>query len=201
MLDSQPWKCVEAVPAILFSLERGDLGERGARDGSVKPQRRVRRLSIHTAEGRASAIESGRIWLTDGDAVSLQFDLPERIDLRPLVGSRLRVTLCNEPLLFGPMGQLLTIADDQGRVKLVAHFGTADGEAHSLGTMNVRVALSQRSRGPIVFGTSQLQCAVHVGEHVAVRDANGEFIMHFVARTAAGYAAYVIVDRSLWRDS
>jgi hypothetical protein len=131
--------------------------------------------------------------------VSLQLDLPERIDLRPLLGARLHITLRNEPLLLGPMGQLLTIADDLGRVKMVAHFGVADGEVHALGSLDVRVALSQRPRGPIVFGTSQLQCAVHVGEYVVVSDASGEYVMHFVARTAAGYAAYVIVDRALFR--
>ena len=190
MLDSQPWKCVEAAAAILFALE----GE-----SSVRSRRRPRRLSIHTAEGRASSLETGRIFLTEGDAASLRFDLPEQIDLAPLLGQRVHVTLRDEPLPLGPMGQLLTIADDTGRVRMLAHFGTADGELHALGTMSVRVALSQRPHGPIVFGTEQLQCAVHVGEQVEISDASGQYVMHLVARTAAGYAAYVIVDRSLWR--
>ena len=190
VLDSQPWKCVEAVPAILFALE----GE-----SSVRARRRSRRLSIHTAEGRVSSLEKGRIFLTEGDAASLRFDLPERVDLAPLLGHRVHVTLRDEPLPLGPMGQLLTVADDLGRVKMIAHFGTADGEVHTLGSMSVRVALSQRHNGPIVFGTTQLQCAVHVGEQVEISDANGRYVMHLVARTAAGYAAYVIVDRALWR--
>jgi hypothetical protein len=116
-----------------------------------------------------------------------------------MVGTRAMITLRDEPLASGPMGQLLTIADEDGRARVVACYGEAQGSTHVLGDMEVRVAASQRSNGPIVFGTSQLQCIVHVGDHVEVRDAHGAWIMHVVARSAAGYAAYVIVERALWR--
>ncbi len=191
MLDSQPsWKCVEAVPAIHFAFEG---------DSSVRPRRVSRKVSILTAEGRVESVDDGRMWLTDGHEVALAFELPAAIDLTPMIGRRARVTLRDEPLASGPMGQLLTISDVDGSVRMIACYGAVQGSMHALGDMNVRVALSQRAGGPIVFGTSQLQSVVHVGEHVEVSDASGAWIMHVVARTASGYAAYVIVERGLWR--
>jgi hypothetical protein len=65
----------------------------------------------------------------------------------------------------------------------------------------VRVALSLRDGGPIAFGTEHLQCLVHVGEHVMLRDGACEYVMHFIARSRAGYAAYVIADRALWKPN
>jgi hypothetical protein len=83
---------------------------------------------------------------------------------------------------------------------MIAHYGPARGNRHEVGGMQLRAALSQRDGGPIVFGTPELQCVVEVGEHVTVRHTCGEYVMHFVARTAEGDAAYVIVDRRLWRS-
>jgi hypothetical protein len=191
VLESHPsWKCVEAVPAIHFAFEG---------DSAIRPRRASRRVSIHTAEGRVESVDDGRMELTDGHDVALSFDLPDAIDLSPMRGTRARLTLRDEPLANGPMGQLLTMSDGDGRTRMIACYGAAHAGDHVLGDMHVRVALSQRSGGPVVFGTSQLQCVVHVGEHVEVSDSSGSWIMHVVARTAAGYAAYVIVDRALWR--
>ena len=50
----------------------------------------------------------------------------------------------------------------------------------------------------MTFGTDRLQYIVHLGEHVRVRGPDGEFIVHFVARTAIDYVAYLIVDNALW---
>jgi hypothetical protein len=190
VVDSQPsWKCVEAVPAIWFALDTG----------VNIPRARARRLSIRTAEGRVESVGDGQLSIEDVRQAVLDFDLPSAIDLSPLVGTRARVTLRDEPLALGPSGQLLTISDADGRARVVACYGDARDGAHVLGDTRVRVALSQRAGGPVVFGTSQLQCIVHIGGHVEVRDRGGAWIMHVVARTAAGYAAYVIVERTLWR--
>jgi hypothetical protein len=40
---------------------------------------------------------------------------------------------------------------------------------------------------------------VQVGEHVRVHEPVGEFVVHFVARTAHDYVAYVIAHEALWR--
>jgi hypothetical protein len=183
------WKCVDVAPAIHFALEG---------DSSVRP-RRTTRGSILTAEGRVETVEDGRLWLTDGHDVALCFQLPAAIDLSPMIGSRARVTLRDEPNATLHPGQLLSLTDGDGRVRMIACYGPAQAE-HVLGDMHVRVALSQRSGGPVVFGTSQLQCIVHVGEHVEVSDASGAWVMHVVARTARGHVAYVIADRAFWRS-
>jgi hypothetical protein len=190
VLDSAPWKCVEAVPAIGFSLE----GNSAVR---VHPPRR--KTSITAAEGRVTSIADGRLWLTHGNAASLKFSLPRSIDLHALVDRRVRMTLRNEPLANGPISQLLTIADADGRARLIAHYGPVQGQVHSLGTMDVCASLSQRQGGPMIFGTSLLQCVVFAGEEVTIHDGTSSYVMHFVARMVAGYAAYVIVERSLWR--
>jgi hypothetical protein len=190
VLDSAPWKCVEAVPAIGFSLE----GQSAVRVHALR-----QKTSITAAEGRVASIADGRLCLVEGNAVSLRFSLPRSIDLRTLVDRRVRMTLRNEPLTNGPVSQLLTIADADGRARVIAHYGPVQGRIHSLGTMDVCASLSQRHRGPMIFGTSLLQCVVFAGEEVTIHDGTSSYVMHFVARMAAGYAAYVIVERSLWR--
>jgi hypothetical protein len=50
----------------------------------------------------------------------------------------------------------------------------------------------------MAFGTDALQYLVQIGEHVRVRGVDGEFFVHFAQRTAHGYVAYAIVERSLW---
>lgn len=192
MVDSASWRCVEVAPPIWFALEGRS---------SIQPATRLRRATLRAAEGRVLACEDGRIWLGEGDDVALSYALPPMIDLRALVGRRVRVALRHEPLREGPLSQLLTVADEDGPIRLVAHFGEASGQVHALGATHVRVALSLRDGGPIAFGTDHLQCLVHVGEHVVLRDPAAEYVMHFIARSRAGYAAYVIANRALWRPA
>jgi hypothetical protein len=186
VLESASWRCVEAVPPILFSLEGGT---------SVRRQR----ASLAAIEGRAAALEEGSLIVRDGDDLRLRHTLPERIDLRPLLRKHLRVTLRTAPQALGPSEQLLTIADRKGTILLLARFGIVQGEAHVIGETRLVAALSQRPGGPMVFGTRELQCLVRLGEHVTVREGGRDLVMYFLARTAAGSAAYAIVDRSLWR--
>jgi hypothetical protein len=192
MLDSASWRCVEAVPAIRFALEGRS---------SIRPRTAGRRTMIRAAEGRVLGIEEARLWLGEGDDVALSYSLPASIDLAPLVGRRVRVAIRHEPLREGPNSQLLTIADEDGPVRLIAHFGEANGHVHAIGDTHVRVALSLREGGPIAFGTEHLQCLVQVGEHVLLRDRDSAYVMEFIARSRAGYAAYAIVDRALWRGA
>jgi translation elongation factor EF-1beta len=186
VLDSQPWRCVEAVPAIAFGLQ-----------GNTSV--RSRKTWISSAEGIVTSAKEGCLWIEDVEEVALTYAVPESIDLSRLVGARVRATLTNTPIAGGPAGQLLTLTDYIGRILLVGHYGPAPGNTHSLGATQVRAALSQRHNGPIAFGTAELQCLVHVGEHVEVSDESGSWVMELVARTAVGYAAYVIVDRRLYR--
>jgi hypothetical protein len=186
--ESASWRCVEAAPPIRVTLDAAV---------SVRAERRGTLTAI---EGIAAEIEPGGLRLDDGQEEHwLRFTLPDRVDLAPLLGKRLRVTLHTEPMAEGPAEQQLTIADDAGRVLLVAHLGRVLGEAHVIGETRLVAALSQRRGGPMVFGTRELQCLVHAGAHVTLHEGGRELVMHFAARTRAGHAAYVIVDRALWR--
>jgi hypothetical protein len=187
VLDSASWRCVEVVPPISFSLE------------GRTSVRRARRSSIAVVEGLAAELSDGALVIDDGDELRLRYTLPAFFDLRPLLGRRIRVTLRSTPLAAGPTEQLLTIADHAGRTWMIAHFGPLEGETHVVGETRLVAALSQRPGGPMVFGTKELQSIVHIGEHVAVHDGQHELVMHFVARTPLGYAAYAIVDRALYR--
>jgi hypothetical protein len=183
--DSQRWKCVEAVPAILFSVE-GLSAVRGTRPN---------RSWLTVAEGVVEDVGEHQL-LLDGD-VTLEFVLPARIDLQPLRGTRVKLALDDEPPAAGPRAQMLTVSDEAGHARLIARFGPA-GRTHALGSMRVRTALSQRPEGPMAFGTDKLQYVVHVGQHVRLREPSGEFVMHFVARTSFDYVAYVIAEAALW---
>jgi hypothetical protein len=185
VLDSQRWKCVESVPPLLFSIEGlSAVRGRGGRAGWLT-----------VAEGFVDAVRPRHLTLEDD--VTLGYVLPPRVDLTPLLGSYVKLTLADEPVALGPRAQTLTITDEPGRTLLLARFGEA-GQAHVLGRSRVRTALSQRPDGPIAFGTDRLQYVVQIGEHVRIREPGGEFVLSFLARTAYDYVAYVIVDRALW---
>jgi hypothetical protein len=186
VLDSQRWRCVEAVPALLFSV-----------DGTtaVRARDRAGRGWLTVAEGWVDQVDEHCLVFADG--VTLAFVLPPRVDLSSLEGRHVRLALNDEPSTTGPRAQTLSITDHDRRPLLAARFGPA-GQVHTIGRSRVRASLSQRPDGPMAFGTEQLQYVVKVGQHVRVCDGNADLVVHFVARTAYDHVAYVIVDRSLW---
>ena len=184
--DSQQWKCVEAVPPILFSI-----------DGlsAVRARSPQKRGWLTVAEGIVDEVFGEHLVI--GDDVTLAFALPERVNLQPLVGRHVHVALHDEVSTTGPRPQTLVVSDAPGRPMLVARYGPA-GQVHAVGPMRVRAALSQRQGGPMTFGTEALQYLVHVGEHVRMRGPDGDLVVCFAARTAFDYVAYAIVDARLW---
>jgi hypothetical protein len=186
MVDSQRWKCVEAAPAIAFSIE-GTTAVR-ARDASLRGW-------LTVAEGVVDRVQEQRLVLDDG--VRLSFTLPERIDLTPLVGTSVTLALREEPSGLGPREQTLVVADARGSARLVARYGQG-GRTHTIGRTRVRTAVSQRPGGPMAFGTERLQFVVHVGQHVRVRDSSDDLVACFAARTTFDYVAYVVAERVFW---
>jgi len=187
VVDSQKWKCVEAVPAIAFSIDG---------QGAVRDREPARGGWLTVAEGTAGGV--GEDHLSIGRDVSLSFTLPASISLEPLRGARLRLALHDEPVARGPRAQTLCMTDPAGRLHLVARFGPA-GQTHGIGgATQLRAVLSQRSRGPMTFGTDKVQYVVHVGQHVRVVGPDGDLVVHVAARTAIDYVAYVIAAPSLW---
>ncbi|MGD0525049.1 MAG: hypothetical protein ABSE49_07890 [Polyangiaceae bacterium] len=186
VLDSQRWKCVEEVPPLLFSIE-GQTAVRGREPG--------RRGWLTIAAGCVEHVGDHHLCL-DGD-VTLAYVVPSRVDLGPLHGEYVKITLNDEPSSVGPRMQLLTLSDEAGNPLLLARFGPA-GHTHAIGRSRVRTTLSQRPNGPMAFGTEKLQYMVQVGEHVRMHEPVGEFVLHFVARTPHDHVAYVIARKRLW---
>jgi hypothetical protein len=191
VIDSQRWKCVEAVPAFVFSVDGVS---------AVRAREPSQRGWLTTAEGFVTEVRERHLVL--GGEVVLSHSLPGCVSLARLLGTRIKLSLTEEPSPSGPRAQTLVLAaraDARGAVtRLVARFGPA-GQEHALGaTLRVHAALSQRSGGPMTFGTDRLQYIVHVGQHVRVSDERGEYVVHLEARTAINYVAYLIADRSLW---
>jgi hypothetical protein len=187
VVESQQWKCVEAVPAIAFSMD-------GL--GAVRDREPARRGWVTVAEGTVGGVAEDH--LSIGGDVSLTFALPAAISLAPLRGTRARLALHDEPVARGPRAQTLCMTAPDGRLLLVARFGPA-GQTHGIGgATQLRAVLSQRPRGPMTFGTDKVQYVVHVGQHVRVVGPDGDLVVHVAARTAIDYVAYVIAARSLW---
>jgi hypothetical protein len=192
VLDSRHWKLAEA--SLPFQL-----------DGDSVPTSRTtsRRTWISSAEGRITSVGEGHAFIEGEHSAALRHSLPAYVDLTPLIGRRVRITLMHTaPSLAADAGvtQTLTIAGTDGRLYVIAHAGHVRGNAHTLGKVSVYVALSQRPGGPMVFGTARLQSLVRVGESVRVRDGEDLYVMSFQSRPANGTAAYVITSGELSRD-
>jgi hypothetical protein len=108
-----------------------------------------------------------------------------------------RVTSFEEP---GPRGtsRTLVVSGSDAHVWLIVHHGEVFEQRHTLGTLDLRAALSQRTDGGLSVGTAELQCLLEPGEEARIFDDAAEYVVHFTARTGNG-ASYVIADARLWR--
>jgi hypothetical protein len=129
--------------------------------------------------------------------ISLEFALPLWLDLRQLVGRRVRLTLVHESAPGGGEGQTLTVNTRDGRVWLIAHFGGMQDVAHTIAGTEVRAALSQRPEGPLVVGTPDLQLLVTTDARARMDVGKARLVVDFISRDEAGCAAYVIADETL----
>jgi len=166
------------------------------------------RSEVSTADGVAWRADGTSLALSlpGGATVTLTHDLPSSIDLRPLLGQTLRVTLVDDVALNvrgssrgGGESQTLSISGVGGRVWLVARFGPVPGLVHSIGGQEVRAALSQRHAGPLVVGTARLQWLVYPGCHVRMGGDAAGLVVEHIARPSTDSAAYLICESSLYR--
>ena len=176
VVDSQQWRCVEAVPAIVFSVD-------GV--GAAREREPARRGWLTTAEGVVGEVDEHRLVI--GRDAALSFVLPRNVSLAPLRGRAVRLALVDERSADGPRAQTLQVTDAEGRLLLLARFGKA-GQTHGLsGGVSLRAVLSQRPRGPMTFGTDRLQYVVPVGRHVRVGSPDGEFVVHVFLEDTRSY--------------
>ena len=101
MLDSRHWKTAEAAASMPFQL-----------DGDAVPTSRTasRRTWVSLAEGVVSRVSGERVWIDAEDPVSLRHSIGPDIDLRLLLGRRVRATLLHVAALDAGLTQTLTIA-------------------------------------------------------------------------------------------
>jgi hypothetical protein len=166
------------------------------------------RSEVCTAEGTAWRTDAASLELSQAHAgarsVTLAHNLPSSINLAPLLGKTLRVTLVHDEAdntncgVLAAGSQTLSISGPGGRVWLVARFGPVHGVIHSVGGTEVRAALSQRPMGPLVVGTEQSQWLVYPECHVTLGGAAQGLVVEHVARPSTESAAYVIVESSLY---
>jgi hypothetical protein len=163
------------------------------------------RSQVSSAEGVAWRADSSSLEVSlagphsSSRQVTLSHNLPSSIDLHPLLGQTLRVTLIDDVTPSGCASQTLTISGVGGRVWLVARFGPVPGLVHSIGGTEVRAALSQRQSGPLVVGTDRLQWLVYAGCHVRLGDAAQGLVVEHIARPSTESSAYVIAESRLYR--
>ncbi len=111
--------------------------------------------------------------------------LPTAVALSQLLDRRVRLT----------RNENVVTASEGGHVWVIV--GIEQRQAvHRLGGLEVRAAVSQRPGGPMSIGTRETQWLLDVGDHAIV----GDYVVHVVARSAAG-VSYAIVDRVFWRSA
>lgn len=130
--------------------------------------------------------------------IALGYKLPASVDLRPLIGRRVRVMLEEEAAPGGRAGQTLTVRTLDDHVWLVARIGAAHDVAHALGEGTVRVTLSPKHDGPLVVAAPGLQHIVSPSGEATMRIGASRYVVELVSRDGAAYGAYFIADARLW---
>ncbi len=130
--------------------------------------------------------------------IQLGYRLPASLDLRPLIGRRVRLTLEEAPPSGGLTAQTLTIRTADDHVWLVARFGGVPGIEYRIGEAEVLVFLSARDDGPLLVATPDLQHSVAPGEEALIAIGASRYAVELVWRDDAGCAAYFIADDRLW---
>ena len=156
---------------------------------------------VSQANGIVKRVFEDRLLLgtpgSSSNEVVLGYRLPASVDLRPLIGRRIDVTLIDEPAGDGS-AQTLTVRTRDGRVWLVARCGHLREASHAIGGAVVRATLSPKSGGPLVLAPPELQHIVAPGGEARFRIGESRYVVELVSRDASGCAAYFIADDRLW---
>ncbi|HEY6460209.1 MAG TPA: hypothetical protein VIY73_08655 [Polyangiaceae bacterium] len=175
------------------------------------PPGRVARIqrgdrALTQANGIVKRIEDDALVLgTPGsrvDEITVGYRLPASLDLRALIGRRVRVTLDEHLAEDGVTARTLTIHTAGDRVWLVAFCGTAANATHVVEGKSVRVTMGPREDGPLVVAVEAVRHVVAPrGEaRIAVggRRLAAELVSCERERGDAGRVAYYLVDDALW---
>ena len=187
VLDSQPHLALPTGPLLTFSLE-------GAPREELRRGREV--MTLASGEGTVRDVTTTRLVVEGTRPLLLTHGLPG-VDLRPLQGRRVRLSLREHSTAGRDAARTISIAAADGLVLLVAHDGPLLPEVHLLDGMAVSMALSQRRRGSLVVGTREGMTAVGVGERALLDTAGCRYGVAFLGHGGRGAGAYVLAHASL----
>lgn len=119
----------------------------------------------------------------------LEYHLPASLDLRPLVGRRVRVEIAH--------GKTLTIIGDNGRLWLVAHHGTG-AFWQSVGGVDLCVTICKDAEELLVVGPCDQHQSVAYGDTAHLSWGSRGWVVELVSYGEPGEAAYFVADASLW---
>lgn len=158
---------------------------------------------VTQARGIVKHIEEDRIVLgTPGictSEVSVGYHLPASVDVRPLIGRRVRVTLEEEPLPKLRTEQTLTIRAAATDHLWLAARHDADGEAtHAIGGKLVRVTCSPNAGGPLVVDAGDVHRIVPPRGEARLVLEGARYVVELAPRDGAGGVSYFIADERLW---
>jgi hypothetical protein len=186
------------------SLDAGEPALRFDIDGDRLAVHRTQRTrgTLTEATGIVKRIQEDRLLLgTPGlssEVAVVGYTLPASVDLRALIGRRVRISLVEEPGPGGRRGQTLTVRTADDRVWLVARSGPARDVAYTLAGAVVRVSFSPSEGGPLVVSPPQARHIVGAGAEVRLRLGSNSYVVELVSRDPAGCGAYFIADDLLW---
>lgn len=170
------WDCVE-LPPVSFAIQ---------------PHReRAQRVSF--VEGIVKHVDEERLHIGRpgfrAEHALVEYHLPASLDLRPLVGRRVRVEIARS--------KTLTIVGDTGRLWLVAHRGR-DAFWQSIGGFDLCATISKDAEEMLVIGPRGQHHVLRCGESARIAWGSRAWIVELVAYDAPGEGAYFIADACLW---
>lgn len=181
-IDEQ-WASVE-LPPLGFALEQeGSQSFVPFVEGVV---RRVdeERLDIGTPGFRAAF-------------ASLAYHLPASLDLRPLLGRRVRIGHERRLRPDGEVEDTLTVRGRDDRLWLVAHVGQSPFWQNVEG-VDVSLSVSKEVQELRVAGIPGRDHLLQSGEYARVPCGRRDLVAELVECSETGQAAYFLADASLW---
>ena len=127
----------------------------------------------------------------------LAYHLPASLDLRPLLGRRVRIEHERRCRLDGEAEDRLTIRGCDGRLWLLAHVGLSPFWQNVDG-IDVSLSVSTDAQELRVAGSPGRDHLLQSGEYARVPCGRRELVAELVECTETGQAAYFLADASLW---
>lgn len=160
---------------------------------AIEPHREAPAGRVSSVEGIVKHVDEERLHLgTPGfraARASVEYHLPASLDLRPLVGRRVRVEVVQQKTLM--------VYGDTGRLWLVVHRGR-DAFWQSVSGFDLCVTISREAEEMLVVGPSGQHHVVQCGESARITWGSRSWVVELVAYDEPGQGAYFIADASLW---